>query len=90
MKRSMHLSIASVFAVFLLLAATVAHAQLAFEAAVGGSCHGIDSNYPPNAAIVPPLGRCLMTWNLPALLNIAYAVNAPAGTISQITEDPIG
>jgi hypothetical protein len=100
MTRAIRRPIVAAFAACILLAPRVASAQLAFEVAtikpqdprvlrlVGGSCHGIDSNYPPNAAIVPPLGRCLITFSLSSLLSIAYTPPVPAGGISRITGGP--
>src|SRR6185369_14377020 len=55
---------------------------------VGGGCHGIDSVYPSNAAPVPPLGRCLITFSLSGLVAIAYSPVAEPGRVLKITAKP--
>jgi len=79
---------------------STASTQLAFEVATiklqqpqtlrmaGGSCHGIDKTYPPNAPLVPPLGRCLITFSLSSLITVAYSPDAPPGGISKISGGP--
>ncbi len=56
---------------------------------MGGSCHGIDSNYPPAAAAVPALGRCtLVMVNLSYLIGVAYAPAVPSASPQKITGGP--
>src|ERR1700733_13267634 len=100
MKLIAFVSTVFVLMVSMLLPRPIASAQLAFEVATiklqqpetlrmaGGSCHGIDTIYPLNAALMPPLGRCLMTFTLSSLLAVATSPVAPPGGTWKITEGP--
>jgi uncharacterized protein (TIGR03435 family) len=79
-----------------LLPRLMASAQLGFEVATiklqdprtlriaGGSCHGIDTVYPPNTVLVPPLGRCLITFSLSSLITAAYASVIEPGRVLKV------
>jgi uncharacterized protein (TIGR03435 family) len=84
----------------ILIAFTSVSAQLGFEVATiklqdprtlrfaGGSCHGMDTVYASNTVLVPPLGRCLITFSLSGLVTIAYSPVADPGRVLKITGGP--
>src|SRR5690349_9671539 len=46
----------------------------------GGSCHGVDSQYPPGGMAPPALGRCVIhSLNLRGLISVAYKVSVDGG-----------